>query len=300
MSETQSLTVDFTQPEGVLQILPRPPLRSSEHLGWDGIYVQHHIQPSWETPDYAHIRHLILIHETRHFVQSERAFDGRRQQEQIGCDNNIAIIPASIEHQSNWSEESQFSLLFIEPNFLTRVAHESVTADRIQLIPQYAMKDPLIDRIGRSLSAELEFDAGGSRLFAESLTIALSIHLIRHYSDWQQPLRENIGSLSQRSLQQAIAYINEHLTEQLSIAAIAGEIDMSQYYFSRLFKESIGLSPYQYIIQQRIKRARVLLKTTSLSILEIATQVGFSNQNQLTIQFRKSIGTTPSNYRKQL
>jgi AraC family transcriptional regulator len=106
--------------------------------------------------------------------------------------------------------------------------------------------------------------------------------------------------LSQRSLQQAIAYINEHLAGELSIAEIADEIDMSQYYFSRLFKESTGLSPYQYVISQRIKKAQTLLKTTSLSILEIATQVGFSNQNQLTIQFRKSIGTTPSNYRKQL
>ncbi|QYO63938.1 helix-turn-helix domain-containing protein [Leptolyngbya sp. 7M] len=143
-------------------------------------------------------------------------------------------------------------------------------------------------------------NAWGGRLFADSLTIALAIHLIRHYSDWQQPLRENIGGLSQRHLQQAIAYINEHLAEELSIAAIAGELEMSQYYFSRLFKQSVGLSPYQYVMQQRIKRAQALLKTTSLSILAIATQVGFSNQNQLTIQFRKFVGTTPSEYRKQL
>jgi AraC family transcriptional regulator len=300
MPEAQPLNVDFTQTEDVLQILPRPPIRSSENLGWNGIYVQQHIQPPWETPDYAHIRHLILVHGTQHRVQAERAFEGRRRQEQIGRDSNVVIVPATVQHQTNWSEESPFSLLFIEPDCLTQVAHESVTAERIRLIPQYAMGDPLIDQIGRSLSAELESDAWGGRLFADSLTIALSIHLIRHYSDWQQPLHQYTGGLSQRSLQQAIAYINEHLAEELSIAAIADELEMSQYYFSRLFKQSTGVSPYQYVMRLRIERATYLLRTTSLSIAAIATQVGFSNQNQLTIQFRKFVGTTPSAYRKQL
>ncbi len=75
---------------------------------------------------------------------------------------------------------------------------------------------------------------------------------------------------------------------------------MSQYYFSRLFKQAMGVSPYQYVMQQRIERAKYLLRTTSLSVAEIAPQVGFSTQNQLTIQFRKFTGTTPSGYRKQL
>lgn len=300
MPEIQPLTVDFKQTEDVLQILPRPPLRSSENLGWSGLYVQQHLQPAWETPDYAHIRHLILVHGTQHQVQAERAFDGRRQHEQIGSGSNVVIVPATVEHQTNWSEESPFLLLFLEPDFLTQVAHESITTERIQLIPQYAMGDPFIDQIGRSLIAELESNAWGGRLFADSLTIALAIHLIRHYSDWQQPLREDTGGLPQRKLQQAIAYMNEHLAENLTIAAIADELEMSQYYFSRLFKQSMGVSPYQYVTQLRIEQTKYLLRTTSLSISAIAQQVGFSNQNQLAIQFRKFTGTTPSNYRRQL
>jgi AraC family transcriptional regulator len=90
------------------------------------------------------------------------------------------------------------------------------------------------------------------------------------------------------------------LGEDLSIAAIANALEMSQYYFSRLFKQSLGLSPYQYVMRQRIQRAESLLKTTPLSIAAIAQQVGFSNQGQFTIQFRKFTGTTPSRYRKKL
>jgi AraC family transcriptional regulator len=298
MSDTPFLTVDFTRQNDVLQILPRPSLRSSENLGWNGIYVQQHQQPAWETPEYAHTSHMLIVHSPNVTTQSERWFDGRKHQEQVGGNNNIVIVPATVRHRANWNKESPFSLLFLEPGRLIQIARESVTAERVELTPHGAMQDPLINQIGRSLTAELESDQSGSRLFVESLTIALAVHLLRHYSDWQRPLREDNGGLPQRKLQRAIAYIDEYLTEDLSIAAIANELEMSQYYFSRLFKQSMGIPPYQYVMQQRIERAKHLLRTTTLLVATIAQQVGFFNQNQLTIQFRKFTGTTPSNYRK--
>jgi AraC family transcriptional regulator len=300
MSKTQPLSVNFTQQDDVLQILPLSPLRSSETSGWSGIYVQQHQQPAWETPECAHTSHMLLVHGTAQTVQAERWFDGRRQQEQLGSGNNIVIVPAAVQHRANWNQGSPFSLLFIEPDYLIHVAYESITTDQVELLPHYAMHDPLIDQIGRSLTQELELNLLGGQLFANSLAIALSIHLLRQYSTWQQPLRQDSGGLPPRKLQQAIAYIHDHLTEDLSIMVIANELEMSQYYFSRLFKQSTGLSPYQYVMRQRIERAKYLLKTTVLSVLAIAEQVGFSNQNQLTIQFRKLTGQTPSSYRKQL
>ena len=299
MPETQPITVDFTRKDDVLKVLPRPSLLSSENLGWNGIYVQQHQQPAWETPEYAHTRHMLLVHGIEQPVQAERRFDGHRQQELIGRGSNIAIVPASVRHQVSWSQESAFTLLFLDPNYLIQVAYESISADRIELMPQFAMHDPFIDQIGRSLTTELESNGLGSRLFADSLTTALSIHLLRNYASRQQTLTEQVGGLPQRKLQQAIAYMHDHLSENLSLAEIAGELDMSQYYFSRLFKQSMGISPYQYVMRLRIERAEYLLRTTSLAIAAIAQQVGFSNQNQLTIQFRKFTGTTPSNYRKQ-
>ncbi len=298
MSETPPLTVDFTRSDDLLQILPRPPLQSSQSLGWDGIYMQQHQQPAWETPTYAHTRHMLLIHSPDPLVRSERWFDGRKQQEQFDSENTVVIVPAGVEHRSNWDRESDISLLFLEPDAIDRVARELVTTDRLELIPQYAMHDPLIDRIGRSLTAELAAEQVGNRLFADSLTIALSIHLIGHYSSWQQPLNVKDRGLSPRKLQQAIDYIDAYLSTDLSVSEIAAQLAMSQYYFTRLFKRSTGMSPYQYVMQQRIERAKYLLKTTGLSMAAIAQQVGFTSQNQLTFQFRKFVGTTPSSFRK--
>jgi AraC family transcriptional regulator len=300
MSEKQPLIIDFAQKDDVMKIVPRSPLRSSEDLGWNEIHVQQHCQPAWESPECAQTTHIVIVGLSSDLVQTERWFDGSRQQEEIGGRNNIAIVPAMVPHRSSWNQEASFSLLSIEPDRLTKIAYESVTTEHVELIPHYAMQDIFIDRIGQSLTAELAEDRFGSQLLVNSLTIVLSIHLLRHYSNWQKPLRDYQGGMPKRKLQQAIAYIHEHLADDLTIAAIADELEMSQYYFSRLFKQSIGVSPYRYVMEQRIEAAKQLLKRTPLSISVIADRVGFANQNQLTIQFRNLTGTTPSNYRKHL
>jgi AraC family transcriptional regulator len=300
MSEKQPLTIDFTQKEDVLKIVPRLPLRSSENLGWNGIHVQQHCQPAWEAPESANTTHIVVVGLDLALIQTERWFDGRRQQEQIGGGNNIAIVPAMVPHRSSWNQEASFSLLSLEPDRLAKIAYESVTTERVELIPHYVMQDTLIDIIGKSLTMELTADRFGSQLLVDSLTIALSIHLLRNYSNLHKPLRTYTGGLPKRKLQQAIAYIHDHLAENLTIAAIADELEMSQYYFSRLFKQVIGVSPYRYVMEQRIEAAKHLLKRTPLPISMIADRVGFANQNQLTVQFRNLMGTTPSNYRKHL
>ena len=297
MPEINPLAIDVTQENNVLQILANPPLLSSQHLEWEGIYVQHHYQPAWETPQYCYEQHMVLIHNSRRAVQAERVLDGRRHTEQLG-NGNVVIVPANVQHQVNWDRENNFTLLFLEPAHLARVAYESVNVERIELVPQFAMRDPLIYQIGLSLKSEIESNGMGSRLFVNSLTSALAVHLLRHYSVWQPTLPEYTGGLPPHKLQQAIAFINDYLAQDLSLEAIANAVEMSQYYFARLFKQSMGIAPYQYLLQQRVERAKQLLVTTSLSIAQIARQVGFSNQTQLTIQFRKFTGTTPLNYRR--
>jgi AraC family transcriptional regulator len=299
MPKTQPLIVDFTQENTVSPILPCPFLRSSKNLGWQNIYIQHHQQPAWETPEFRQRKHVLLVHTSGDNIQSERTFDGRKQREELGGVNNTVIIPAMVEHQANWNKGRHFSLIFIDPHQLTQVAYEAIANQSVELIPHYAMSDPFIEQIERSLSLEVESNSFDSQLFVDSLTMALSIHLLRHYSTWHPPLREASGGLQLQQLQNVIDYIQAHLSEEIRLMDIAERLGMSQYYFSRLFKQSTHISPYQYVIQQRIDRAKHLLKTTSMSMSEIADQTGFSHQSQLTNQFRKIVGTTPSNYRKQ-
>ena len=99
--------------------------------------------------------------------------------------------------------------------------------------------------------------------------------------------------LTSAQLQQTIDYIHTHLDRELSIEQIAQVIHISPTYFASLFKRTTGISPHQYVIRQRVKRAKVMLTKTELTIADIALQVGFSSQSHLTQQFKRFTGMTP-------
>lgn len=293
-----SLTVDFARGCAFQHLFQPTILKSSKQIGWQEIYVEEHQKPAWETPVNRPLQHIIVIYKHRSFVPAERQFEGKRQVEQLGSGNTV-IIPSMTEHQVCWSQDIRCSLLVLDPNRMNQIAYESTGHQPIELIPQHAMFDPFIEQVGRSLTTELEQGQPGCQLFAEALTTMLGVHLLRNYSTYQKALRHDEQGLTKRQLQQAIDYIQAHLREGLTIAAIASQIEMSHYHFTRLFKQSMGLAPYQYVIQQRLQLAQVLLKTTTLTMSAIAHQAGFSNQNQMSIQFRQRLGITPSQYRSQ-
>jgi AraC family transcriptional regulator len=81
------------------------------------------------------------------------------------------------------------------------------------------------------------------------------------------------------------------------LADLAALLDMSQFHFSHMFKQAIAISPYQYLLQQRIERAKQLLKQTDQPIMEIAFLCGFNNHSHLSQQFRRLTGITPKAYR---
>jgi AraC-like DNA-binding protein len=104
--------------------------------------------------------------------------------------------------------------------------------------------------------------------------------------------------LSSRQLRLTICYIQAHLDEEICLDAIASELGFSRYYFCRLFKQSTGFSPYQYVIRCRIELAKQLLKKGDESIAEIALACGFSHQSHLHRHFKRLTGFTPQKFIK--
>ncbi|GAB4382401.1 MAG: hypothetical protein Kow00121_42550 [Elainellaceae cyanobacterium] len=103
--------------------------------------------------------------------------------------------------------------------------------------------------------------------------------------------------LTRTQLQQVLDYIHTHLDRDLSLTELAEVINVSPTYFASLFKQAIDISPHQYVIQQRVERAKLMLSKTDLAIADIALQVGFSSQSHLTQQFKRITGMTPKQIR---
>ncbi|MBE9107174.1 helix-turn-helix transcriptional regulator, partial [Nostoc cf. edaphicum LEGE 07299] len=211
-------------------------------------------------------------------------------------EGDIMISPPYLHRKLSWDIDAKFLLLRLEPKLFTSTVDESVDADVVQIVPQLKIRDPLIQQIALTLKTELETDGLSDRLYAESMVNALAVHLLRRYSTTKQKIPAYSGGLPNHKLQQAIDYIQAHLAEDVSLEAIATELGMSQYYFARLFKQSIGYSPYQYLIKCRIECAQKLMIQGQQNIANVAMQVGFASQSQFGRHFKRITGVTPKQF----
>lgn len=297
MKQVKPISVDFSQETATAQMIPRRNLLSSRQAGWQGIYLEYHNSPSHETPEHYPTQHVVAI-QTQGVVEAERKLGDRLQQEQIRA-GDVCIVPAYTRHQIRSQGEQGLILLSLEPSLIAQVAPEFIDRDRIELLPHFAQADPLVHQIGLSLKSALENNGDCSRFYADALGVALVAHLLQFYTTQKYNIQERTIPLADARIQQAKDYIHAHLSDDLSLDAIATSIGMSQYHFCRVFKQAIGLTPWQYAIKRRIEAAKGLLKMPQLSIGQISYQLGYSTQAQFTNFFRKHVGVSPSTYRQQ-
>lgn len=125
-----------------------------------------------------------------------------------------------------------------------------------------------------------------SKYITDMLTILLNHSFQPYHCSSQTPAIDTI-----------LAYIREHFQEPLCIDDLAGQASLSRYYFIRLFKKEMSMTPHQYITALRLNSAKFYLRTTSSSIKEIGYRCGFQSENSFCISFKKLTGMTPSEYR---
>jgi AraC family transcriptional regulator len=272
-------------------------LLSSQQLGWKGILAEQYQSPlnySFEESVAALPAHWLSFHLSQPVLLNQK--HDTLQHESIVQTGDLVLVPAG--QATCWraqSEDSPVSNLsiYLQPELIAQTAVSSdLNPDRIELMNYFSRSDPHMQHIAMTILAELQ--AGGimGKLYVESLTQVLVIHLLRHYSSLQ-PKIGNRHSLTPTRLERAIDYIHAHLDCDLSMVEIASSVNTSPTYFASLFKAATGISLHQYVIKQRVDRARLLLKTTSLPIANIASQVGFANASHLTYHCKRQTGMTP-------
>jgi AraC family transcriptional regulator len=299
MPHEKPFNLDFSQESITSQILPQPPLLSSHRLGWSGVHVEYHHQPPHQIPEFCPTQHLVVIHtQIPSSIQSKQMLDGQFS-DKPAIAGDAFIVPANIFYQAQWDSEGSFILISLEPTIFTRTIYESIDPDRVELLPHLQTPDPLIYQLGLALKSELESDGAGSRLYAETMTNALAVHLLRHYSLQKPTILQSLSGLSRATLKQIIDYINDRLDQDLSLVELAAIAHISPTYFASLFKQSTGWTPHQYVIYRRIEYAKRLLVQGDLSIAEISAKVGFANPGHFSRHFKKLVGVTPKTLRQR-
>jgi len=183
--------------------------------------------------------------------------------------------------------------------FLKRVAEETLgkDGDRLTLVPTFQSRHQPLEAISTLLMAEAQQRQASGRLYLDSLANVLAVQLLRNYGTTSAQLPSYEGGLPTYQLNQVLDYIDAGLTGEIKLADLAGLLNMSPFHFGRMFKQSMGISPHQYVIQQRIERAKRLLKESDQAIIDIALECGFNSHSHLSKQFRKVMGVAPKTFR---
>jgi transcriptional regulator of acetoin/glycerol metabolism len=105
------------------------------------------------------------------------------------------------------------------------------------------------------------------------------------------------GGVSPAAMRRLHEYVEAHLSESIDLGMLAGIAGLSVFHFAREFKQSTGVTPHQYLVQKRVRRAQNMLARTDLSLSDVALASGFSDQSHLTRHFRRMLGTTPREFR---
>jgi len=114
---------------------------------------------------------------------------------------------------------------------------------------------------------------------------------------WSEVAAGAARAQSRPWVQEALAFIDRHLEGDLTLLHIAEALRVSPHHFAHVFRLAVGVAPHQYVIRRRVERAKELLDTTDLPIVEVALAVGCANQSHFSALFHRITGLTPHSYR---
>jgi AraC family transcriptional regulator len=254
--------------------------------GWRKLNLIYEREPRGEMPEAPIPGHMLVI--AQGDFQSSIYREGIWHQVNY-CAGDIAIVPSSELFPRTWIDrEVPLLELFLDPKVLE-------LAECLELEPQWQIRDPLIEQMGVALQQETIATGAAGEAYAEAIAIALSAHLARRYG--KKYIVSPPGMLTAQQSQLVRDYICANLIEDLSVDRLARLLQLSPGHFAILFKRRVGITPHQYVVQVRIDRACLLLRSTDLPILAIAHQIGLHTQSHFTRLFRQRMGLTPKQYR---
>jgi AraC family transcriptional regulator len=170
---------------------------------------------------------------------------------------------------------------------------------KAQLAYAGGFSDPTLAQIGATLRSLIGREIRPvDQIFADGLGTALAGHLIGNYTvdRWQPAARTH--SLDAKRLQRVLDFVDARLACDISLDDLAREACLSPFHFSRVFQETIGLSPHRYVNERRIRAAQKMLSSRQPSIAAVAFDTGFGSQANFTRAFRRITGITPGQYRE--
>lgn len=227
---------------------------------------------------------------------AELEIDSRRRRN-IYRPGDFALVPRGARTNGNVYRSTEFVHILMEESCIERVSEESDGPGRVELLPILQGRDELLRHLAHTLVGELAKGPAVDALYADILTRAIIAHTVKNMGAAAvQPKRDHRLALS--TVGMIIDYVAENLGGPIRLDDLAAATGVGASKLHTQFKRAVGVPLHQFVIQQRVKRARELLSGSKLPVAEIAYRTGFSDQSHLTRVLRRHTGLTPRAFRQ--
>lgn len=243
-------------------------------------------------------RHLLIAYERAERHEGETLIEGLPKSTQREFNSKLSFVPAGHRFYGWETPRVLTRVTYFYLDLQDRLFHPESGIISPTISPRLFFFDQAIWDTALKLKAEVGNSDPSRRQYVEALSLVLMHELIRleqTTSGAAGPLR---GGLPARQQKRLAEFIDEHLAEEISLATLAGLVDLSLFHFARAFKQSFGVPPHRYHMDRRMDRARSLLRRSTLSVTQIGSQIGFRETSSFTRAYRRFAGVTPSNYRR--
>jgi len=204
----------------------------------------------------------------------------------------MTLMPRGVPSEWSWSSAC---------DRLDLVVSADVSGDGTELdvVDRFLFRDPELEAICHSLYRQVSLKGKADRLYVSSLVTDLAAGLLRRHSrSSSPPALPPRGGLTRAQAKRVVEYIETNLSNELTLAELAGIASLSPYHFARMFKQTMGVAPHRYVLERRIERAKARLRSANARLVDVSLSTGFCGQSHFTTAFRRLVGATPAEFQQ--
>ena len=168
----------------------------------------------------------------------------------------------------------------------------------VELHPSRKFTDPRLSALVAAAHAEMVAGFPSGRLFMDSVEQAMAVTLVEGHAVRHRPVQIYRGGLGSARLRRIKELVHAKMGDDLSLDEMAQSIGLSTAHFARMFRKSTGETPHQFVLRQRVERAKAMLRVPDARVLDVAVACGFTTQQHFAQVFRDVSGVSPTQYRQ--
>jgi len=260
------------------------------------VYYDHHPSNEWGEHSREHEQVSAFLDEAAALLRWKQT-SGEWREFQIQGPTAWAI-PAGTPHALTCPEQVAMVTLFMGREYTAEINGGALSEVTVSPLPLLVGRDALIGQVAKKFRRMCRDEASANAYYVESIGTMLGTHLLQALAH-RAGRSERDGGLADEALLRVTRYIEEHLGESLSLAALGGAAGFSSSHFGRLFKASTGMAPHEYVMRRRVAKAEEMLHDSDRKEVEIASLCGFSDETLMARWFRRILECRPSEIRAQ-